>query len=272
MTGITGHTDETWTGRLRKERRRLVKKWGKKLTRALASFLARQSLVPNTPVIDNGHFPFLQPFTANWREIAAEAREILKHREDIPAFQEISPDQYRISTGKNWRTFVLFGFGNKLEKNCREAPATTRLLEQVPNLQIAWFSILAPGYHIPAHTGVSKGLIRAHLGLIIPKQAEKCRIRVGDETKVWRPGEVFVFDDTYEHEVWNETDEERVILLFDVDRPMRFWGRAVNAGFLRLMKFTAFYLEPKKNLQDWEDRYEAATRRADQNLEALADG
>ena len=145
------------------------------------------------------------------------------------------------------------------------------MLEAVPNLQTAWFSILAPGYHIPAHRGVSKGIIRAHLGLIIPRDAEKCRIRVGDQIKVWRPGEIFVFDDTYEHEVWNDTEDERVILLFDVDRPMRFWGRLVNATFLQIMKLTAFYQEPKRNMQTFEQRFEAATRRADQNLEKLSD-
>ena len=88
--------------------------------------------------------------------------------------------------------------------------------------------------------------------------------------KVWRPGEVFVFDDTYEHEVWNDTDEERVILLFDFDRPMRWWGRTVNRSYIGLMKFTAFYQEPKKNLKTFEDRYEAAARRNNENLEKLS--
>lgn len=181
------------------------------------------------------------------------------------------PTRKKISKGTNWRTFILFGFGNKLEKNAKQAPLTTKLLEAVPNLQTAWFSILSPGYHIPAHRGISKGIVRAHLGLLIPREAEKCRMRVGDTINVWRPGEIFVFDDTYEHEVWNDTDEERVILLFDFDRPMRFWGRLVNNTFLGLMKLTAFYQEPKKNLADYEDRFEAATRRANENLEKLSD-
>ena len=178
---------------------------------------------------------------------------------------------WRISKGSNWRTFVLYGFGKKLERNAAQAPVTTRVLEQVPNLQTAWFSILAPGYHIPAHKGVTKGILRSHVGLIIPEKHNDCRIRVGDEICVWKPGEIFVFDDTYEHEVWNDTEEERVILLFDFDRPMRFWGRALNATFLSLMKLTAFYQEPRRNLQEFEDRYEAATLRADANLEKLSD-
>ncbi|HLA01765.1 MAG TPA: aspartyl/asparaginyl beta-hydroxylase domain-containing protein [Aestuariivirga sp.] len=268
----TGDTHAiTWQQRFKKARRKRVKAFGKKLTRGLASFLGRQSTVGDAPVLESKHFPFLKSFSSNWEQVLFEAREILKHREAIPAFQEISPDQKRISKGANWRTFILFGFGNRLGMNCKHAPITTRLLEAVPNLQTAWFSILSPGYHIPAHRGVSKGILRAHLGLIIPKEAEKCRMRVGDTINVWHPGEIFVFDDTYEHEVWNDTEEERVILLFDFDRPMRFWGRVVNQTFIALMKHTAFYQEPKKNVKNWEDRFEAATRRANENLEKLSD-
>jgi beta-hydroxylase len=271
MAQTSADQDLSWAKRFKQERRRRIKRAGKRLTRALGDFLGRQSLVGDTPILDNKHFPFLQSFTDNWETIRAELEKILVHREAIPGFQDVSPDQYRIATGKNWRTFILFGFKMKMEKNCKQAPVTTKLLEAVPNLQTAWFSILAPGYHIPAHRGVSKGIIRAHLGIIIPRDAEKCRIRVSDQIKVWRPGEIFVFDDTYEHEVWNDTEDERVILLFDIDRPMRFWGRFVNGAFLKIMKLTAFYQEPKRNMQTFEERFEAATRRADQNLEKLSD-
>ena len=271
MADTGAPTDLTFGEKLKKQRRKRIKHFGRWMIRSLGEFLARQSLVGDTPVLDNKHFPHLKTFTDNWEAIRDEALEILKFREAVPAFQEVSPDQKRIATGKNWRTFILFGFKTKMEKNCAQAPVTTRLLEAVPNLQTAWFSILAPGYHIPAHRGVSKGIVRAHLGIIIPRDAEKCRIRVGDQIKVWRPGEIFVFDDTYEHEVWNDTEDERVILLFDFDRPMRFWGRLVNSSFLQVMKLTAFYQEPKRNMQTFEERFEAATRRADQNLEKLSD-
>jgi beta-hydroxylase len=257
--------------RFRKERRKRVKRYGKRLIRRLADFLARQSLVGDAPVLDHRNFPFLQPFVDNWQAILAEVEAILKHRDAVPAFQEVSPDQMRIAKGANWKTFILYGFGNRSEKNCRQAPITTRLLEAVPNIETAWFSILGPGYHIPAHRGVTKGILRAHLGLIIPKEAEKCRMRVGDTIKVWRPGEIFVFDDTYEHEVWNDTDEERVILLFDFDRPMRLPGRLLNRAFVTLLKLSAYYQDAKTNIASFEDRFEAATRRANENLEKLSD-
>lgn len=256
---------------LKNRRRAFVKKTGKKLVRKIAAFQSKQSTVPDTPKISNEHFPFLKDFTDNWEVIQSEVKDVLKYREAIPGFQEISPDQYRLATEQNWKTFVLYGFGQRLEKNAALAPQTSKILEGVPNLQTAMFSILAPGYHIPAHKGVTKGILRSHLGLIIPKDREQCRIRVDETITAWKEGEIFVFDDTYEHEVWNDTDEERVILLYDFDRPMKFWGRFMNKAFLQIMKLTAFYQDPKKNLQTAEDRLEAAIRQADANMEAMSD-
>lgn len=251
--------------------RKFIKRHGKKLMRRVARFQSAQSLVPDTPFLDPGLFPFLAEFEDKWQVMRDEVREILKFSDAIPGFEELSPDQYRIARARQWKTFVLYGFGVPLSGNCAKAPVTAELLSRVPDIQTAWFSILAPGYHIPAHTGVTKGILRAHLGLIIPQDRESCRIRVADQIRAWQAGKIIVLDDTYEHEVWNDTDEERVILLFDFDRPMGWRGRLMNRLMLRLMKFTAFYQEPKKNLADFEARFEAATRRADQNLEKLSD-
>jgi len=239
---------------LKNRRRAFVKKTGKKLVRKIAAFQSKQSKVPDTPKISNEHFDFLNAFTENWEVIQAEAQEVLKFRDAIPTFHEVSPDQYRLSTENNWKTFVLFGFGQRLEKNAALAPKTSKILEGVPNLQTAMFSILAPGYHIPAHKGVTKGILRSHLGLIIPKDRQKCRIRVDETITPWKEGEIFVFDDTYEHEV-----------------PMKLGGRVLNKTFLNIMKLTAFYQDPKKNLQTAEERLEAAIRQADANMEAMSD-
>jgi len=257
--------------RLRHPLRRRVKRWGKRLTRWMAHHQSRASLVPDAPFLDAAEFPFMEPIRAHWREIEAEARAVLEHRDAIPGFQEISPDQYRIATEKNWRTFVLYGFGDRLEGNCSQMPITAELLSHLPNLRVAWLSILAPGYHIPAHSGVTKGILRAHLGLIIPSDRQRCRIRVGDEVRSWEPGEILVLDDTYEHEVWNETDEERTVLLFDFDRPMRWYGRVMNRAFLWAIRFSAFYRDPLRNSRDAEARFEAAVQRADAAIEAMSE-
>src|SRR3546814_5599152 len=95
----------------------------------------------------------------------------------------------------------LYGIGNRIAGNCRQVPITAEIIRRMPKIHTAWISILSPRYHIPAHSGVTKGILRAHLGLIVPREREKCRIRIGDEIRYWAPGKIFVIDDTYEHEV-----------------------------------------------------------------------
>ena len=97
------------------------------------------------------------------------------------------------------------------------------------------FSILAPGKHIPAHCGAYGGLIDCHLGLLIPQPAERCRIRVGDETRHWQEGKLLAFDDTHEHEVWNDTTGHRAVLLMYVVRPLPFPLASINIGVMRLV-------------------------------------
>ena len=257
--------------RLRTRRRKRIKQFGKRLIRNMAGFLSKQSLVEDSPVLDRRQFAFLDDIEKNWETIRDEIQPLLRHRDALPVFQELSPDQRKIAKDDNWHVFVLYGFGRKHEANCLKTPQTSALLDSVPRLQTAWFSILAPHYHVPAHRGVTKGILRCHLGINIPKKFEQCRMRVGDKICTWREGELFVFDDTYEHEVWNETDEERVILLFDFDRPMRFWGKFVHRSFIAALKRTAYFLEPKKNQPALDARLEAAIKRADSMVDTVDD-
>ena len=129
------------------------------------------------------------------------------------------------------------------------------------------FSILSPRYHIPRHRGVSKTMLRVHLGLHVPSEPEKCRMQVGDATFHWKPGRCVVFDDFYRHEVWNDTDEERVVLIFDFVRPMRPLGRLINAGLVWGIKRTAYFKDGERNLKTWDERLDAAVRNAEAMFE-----
>jgi len=265
-----GRDELSFWEKIRKRRRKRIKRAGKRLIRGLADFLGRQSLVGNAPVLDKTRFPEVMALEANWRAIRAELDDILKHREAVPLLHQVSPDQKRISTGTSWRTFILFGFGNKLVKNCTRAPETTRLLEQIPNLQTAWFSILSPRYHIPAHRGITKGILRCHLGLVVPEDVQNCTLRLDDQVYSWKEGEAVLFDDTYEHEVLNDTDDDRVVLLIDFDRPMRIWGRMLHKSFLALLKLTAYYRDPASVMRSYEDQFETAVRQAEETRENLS--
>ena len=245
--------EATFADQFRQGRRKYVKQAGKRTIRALSGFFGRQSLVGDRPVLDTELFPFLADIEADWRLIRAELDQVLKDRGQLASFQKISPDQTKIAKGDNWKTFIFYGFGHRSERNCRRCPETARLLESVPGLQTAWYSILAPGYRIPPHRGVTKGIIRVHLGLIVPDDSENCYMRVGDEIVRWEEGKCYVFDDTYKHEVANDTDQERVVLLFDMDRPMRLPGRLVSQSFIWGLKRSAYFKDAQRNQTAWEE-------------------
>lgn len=105
---------------------------------------------------------------------------------------------------------------------CELCPETAAALARVPQNHIpgkaptAFFSILRPGAHIPPHTGVTNTRAIIHLPLLVP---EDCAFRVGGETRPWREGEAFAFDDTIEHEAWNRSASPRIVLIFDVWNP-----------------------------------------------------
>ncbi len=239
---------------IKNRRRRITKRLGKRLLWRLDAYLGRQSTVPDTPVLDGALFPWGEAFETDWRAIRAELDAMLEFRDRLPRFQDISPDQTNISPDDNWRALVLFGFGVPSERVCRRCPETTRLLESVPGLQTAFFSILAPGKHVPRHRGITKGLVRCHLGLKIPEQRENCRMEVGGVNCVWEEGRTLFFDDTCHHEVWNETNEERAVLLFDFERPMTRRGRVVTRTLLSLLRTSAYFKDAQRNQLQWEER------------------
>jgi beta-hydroxylase len=247
----------TTPGPLARWRRRTVHRAGKAFLRGILAFQGRHSRIPTTPVLAHDTFPWVPALVAATADIRREFDAVWTHPEDIPAFHQIAPDQARISRGTSWKTYALYVFGQPVADNCRACPRTAALLASLPGLENAWFSILAPGYHIPPHRGPTRAFVRCHLGLRVPAQAERCWIRVGDEICHWREGECLLFDDTYEHEVLNDTDEFRAVLFLDIDRPMDRLGTWFNRGVLRLMQATHYVREPLRNLAEWNRRIAA---------------
>lgn len=231
--------------------RRWVVKSGKHFLRWIGRFQARHSLVSTTPVIPNAEFAWVPKLEGAWREIRAELDALLEHPEDIPAFHQISPDQKRISKGDNWKTFAFYVYGKRVDDNCAQCPKTAAVLDGIPGLQSAMFSILAPRYHIAAHKGPTRAVVRAHLGLKVPRDWQNVWIRVDDQILNWKEGEVVLFDDTYEHEVRNDTDELRAVLFIDIDRPMDRMGRLFNLLIVRAIQASTFVKQPLKNLAAW---------------------
>jgi beta-hydroxylase len=198
-----------------------IKEWMLTFRKIISILLSRSSAqrqlsakvaaseAPPIPVVQRtfyqtSEFAFAERLEANW----------LKIRQELEALQGEHfvdwSERYLYKEG--WSTFGLYAFGIRIEKNCSLCPETTKLVEQIPNLVTAGFSSLAAGTHIAPHTGYPDGVLRCHLGLVIP---ENCAIRIGDETRTWQEGKCLIFDDTIDHEAWNNSDRTRVVLLLD---------------------------------------------------------
>ncbi|WP_316251176.1 aspartyl/asparaginyl beta-hydroxylase domain-containing protein [Sphingomonas sp. JC676] len=231
-------------------------KYGKYLRGFFDWLIASSSLVPNDPVLDVRDFEWTQLLRGNWQAIRNEAITAALERRPAPSLASISPDHRAIAPVNKWRSFFLWGYGYSVRENLERCPVTTRIVERIPGLNSAFFSILAPGTHIPAHRGVTKGLITCHLGLIVPRDGD-VRMRVSDRVMRWSEGETLVFDDTYDHEVWNDTSGTRVVLLIQVRRPLRNPGRWIADTFLGVIRRSAFVQEARANVMRWNEAMKA---------------
>lgn len=215
----------------------------------------KYSINGNPPVYDNSSFPWVKEVESEWLAIRSELEDVMKFRTELPNFQNIMPGVDAITTDDNWKTYFLAGYGIESKENCKRCPETARILNKIPGMKTAFFSILSPDKHIPAHKGPFNGVLRYHMGLVVPEPKEKCRIRVHDKIKVWEEGQSIIFDDTYEHEVWNETDGFRVVLFVDFVRPIKFPFSLFN----NLMVFAAAYIpamqEASQNQKKWEKQF-----------------
>lgn len=218
----------------------------------------RCSKVGNPPVYDNATFPWAQDIEREWHLIRAELDRVLARQADLPSFHELSADVKTISQDKAWKTFFLAGYGLSSERNIAQCPETWRIVQRIPGLKTAMFSIFEPGKHLPAHRGPYNGVLRLHLGLIVPEAREgELAIRVDRQVCHWQEGKALIFDDAYEHEAWNHTDKTRVVLFVDFVKPLRLPARVVNWLLLNLAVFTPFIREGQENQKAWEKKFYA---------------
>jgi aspartate beta-hydroxylase len=125
-------------------------------------------------------------------------------------------------TAPSWNGYYFYRHGIRRDENCACCPVTSAALDQLPLSRVRehgpeiLFSVFTAGTHLLPHRGVTNTRVVGHLPLIVPKD---CALKVGGEIHVWQEGEVVVFDDTYEHEAWNRSEETRVLLIFDLWNP-----------------------------------------------------
>lgn len=182
--------------------------------------------LPQVPFYDPADFAWTGALAAALPAIRAEAEAVMAGGGGIAPYVEADPDRpnkgHALLADARWSAFHLFRGGQPIADHAARCPATMAALGEAPLPRIAGtapmalFSILAPHTHIPPHHGMLNTRLICHLPLIVPGG---CRLRVGGEVRDVRAGEVLLFDDSIEHEAWNDSDAPRAILLFEVWRP-----------------------------------------------------
>lgn len=185
--------------------------------------------LPAIPFYDRALFPWLPRLEAATEMIRGELEIALeKAKNEFAPYVAYPPGSPvgqwgDLNNSMNWRSLWLWKDGKRQDDACAVCPETTALLETLPLADqpgfapTALFSALEANTRIPPHTGSTNTRLLVHLPLILPGPA---RFRVGNETRDWKMGEAWVFDDTIEHEAWNDADQLRVILIFDIWNPL----------------------------------------------------
>jgi len=195
--------------------------------------------LPALPFYPRDQFPWLADLETGTDVIREELQAVLATRmDDFAPYIAFPPDvpvnQWEeLNHSERWSSLFLWKDGERQDEVCASCPQTAALLEGLPMADqegfapVAMFSALQPHTRIPAHTGSTNVRLITHLPLVLPGPA---RFRVGNDVREWRMGEAWVFDDTIEHEAWNDADDTRVILIFDV------WNPYLEPGERELVK------------------------------------
>jgi aspartyl/asparaginyl beta-hydroxylase (cupin superfamily) len=160
-----------------------------------------------------------------------------------------------------WNLFPFLTPGREFEDNQKVCPETTAALKQIPGLTMGVFSWLRAGSAIKPHVGFTDVVLRSHLAVKVPQSGEDFGFRVGESTRQWEEGKVMVFDDMHNHEAWNRTEEDRVVLMIDFLRPWKW--RTSSLGYLRHRvalpdfykhSYDRVYWEASKEVEDEDPR------------------
>ncbi len=182
--------------------------------------------LPQIAFYDTALFDWVDALEAAYPALRAEALTALASGEGASPYVQVESDlpdrTHALTNNRSWSAYRFWENGQFFEENAARCPQTAHAISQLPlpfiraRSPMALFSILEPHTHIPPHNGMLNTRLICHLPLIVP---DKCRLRVGNHTRTVEEGKVLIFDDSVEHEAWNDSDEVRVILLFEIWRP-----------------------------------------------------
>ena len=176
------------------------------------------SAVPNRPYLDMDRFPEMATLRDNWELIRDEARVLLQGG-GLKSANDHVDIGFNSFFQRGWRRFYLKWYDTPPKSALALCPRTVALLESIPSVNAAMFALLPPGSRLNMHRDPSAASVRYHLGLITPN-SDECFINVDGVAHSWRDGKDVMFDETYLHYAENRTDQTRLILFCDVERPL----------------------------------------------------
>ena len=176
------------------------------------------SAVPNRPYVDVKEFPELKMLSDNWQMVREEAMQLFDDGH-IRAAAKYNDLGFNSFYRRGWKRFYVKWYDDPLPSAVALCPKTAALVQSIPSVNAAMFALLPPGGDLGKHRDPFAGSLRYHLGLSTPN-SEDCRIFVDGEPYHWRDGEAVIFDETFIHWAENKTDQTRVILFCDVERPL----------------------------------------------------
>ncbi len=164
-------------------------------------------------------FPTSMLLEKHWKSIRQEAINIVSYKSQNVGKNFITASE---DFWEGWRTIPLRMFHKDHSKTLNKCPVLKEILVNNDEVVTAFFSVMEAGKTLSSHYGPFKGILRYHLGLVIPpKETGNCFISVDGNVYDWKEGEGILFDETYKHFVRNETNQDRIILFIDVKRPFR---------------------------------------------------
>ncbi|MET0290170.1 MAG: aspartyl/asparaginyl beta-hydroxylase domain-containing protein [Pseudoxanthomonas sp.] len=191
------------------------------------------------PVVDGASLEDIALIRSQWQLIREEALALYRsgqlHATSQPGSAGFHDLGFRTFYKRGWMKFYVKWYGPAHRSAQRLCPETTRIVDQLPSIRGAMFSILPAGAALTLHSDPLACSLRYHLGLDTPNSAH-CHINIDGRPVAWRNGEDFVFDETYPHHASNNTDQARIILMCDVERPMHWPGRLLNRLYMQIAR------------------------------------
>lgn len=209
---------------------------------------------PARAFVDADELPWLSDLESAWPDVLEEWQAVAgPGGSRLPRMRDVSGDD--LQTAGRWGSWILRAQRRWIDAGCRPFPRTVAALDAVPDLRVAFFSVLEPGAEIAPHRGPTNGVLRVHLGVDMEAEEGDCVLRAGAERRSFARGRAFAFDDTYEHQAWNRSLAPRVSLMLEVLRPLPRPVRLLNQATQAVVS-----LDP---------HHRGAARRAERLMQAL---